>query len=398
MVDLLNVFQSYIPLSVIVVGLSVLILAIVYQIGRMLSNKGMTDWARYEVYQAFGSLMIIALVAFALWNMNTVLLVLMEQGGFQCSGDSCTYTEYTFVQSLLGFDKLEPSTKTCTEHCQVEIAKSYLNMEYELITRYTAAQICKIAWLELLAEMNIDFTPLKMLPAYSKRLETTLGTKVANTLGKASKLTTRFGASFSISFSPFSGYQVVDESYEIMISFMMDLMGMLKANWMMLTLVEHSIFPLFLVVGIILRILSVTRKLGGLMIAMAITLYFFYPAVVILQSIAISPQSSMFKLEFVDCPGDVPLEYGKEQPDGAKQSMFSFFSETDVQTNQKSFLGAYLGWGVTKPGGLIDATAAVTTWVLVQLIILVYLIAAFIMGLSPLFGGDVDIAGISRLL
>jgi hypothetical protein len=105
----------------------------------------------------------------------------------------------------------------------------------------------------------------------------------------------------------------------------------------------------------------------------------------------------MFKLEFADCPGDVPVT-GTTKPDGSRQSMFSFLSETDAQTNQQSFIGAYLGWGVAKPGGLIDSTAAVTVWILVQMLVLVYLMAMFITGLSPLFGGDVDIAGISRLL
>lgn len=380
-IEFLDVWQNYIPLSIIVVGISVVVMAAIYQLGKALSDKKMSDWARYEVYQAFGSLIIIALVAIALQTTNTVLLLLVEQGvgGFQCSGGECTYTAYALNSSLQGrFDLPVQVTKTCTQHCHIEVAKSYLDATYDLVRHYAAAQLCMAGKLEFWAEMKVKFEPMKKWKL----------------IGKV--LSSRFMELTSEGIPLFSGCQLADQSYEAMIAYMLTLLGVIKSNWMMLNLVEHAIFPLFLVWGIILRILSFTRKLGGLLIAIAVTLYFFYPAVVILEGVMMSPGSNMLKLEFTQCPGEGSI-YGKESPDGKWQTPLNFFMIKDAQGSTYGIC-PFVAWDVPKPGGVIDATAAITTWVLTQFIIMIYLVAMFVTALSPLLGGDVDIAGISRLL
>lgn len=380
-IEFFDIWQNYIPLSIIAVAIAVAIIAIVYYISKIFSNKMMSDWAAYEVYQAFGSVVIIALIAISLQMINTVLLLLLEGGvdGFNCIGDTCTYTTYQLNTSIQGqFDIPVAVTKTCNKHCHIEVAKSYLDTTYSLVSHYAAAQLCTAGWLELWAEASINFDPLKSVKYIGKLFSN----KLINVA--------------SLNIAVFSGCQLIDMSYESMITYLTTLLGIIKANQMMLVLVENAIFPIFLVLGVILRTFSFTRKIGGLLIAMAVALYFFYPAVVILQGTVISPDSNMVKLRFTTCPGDVSI-YNKIDPaTGAVTTPLNIFTVNDG--GSRYGICPWVGWDASEPGGIIDTTAAISVWIFIQFIILIYLTASFIMSLSPLFGGDIDIAGLSRLL
>jgi hypothetical protein len=56
------------------------------------------------------------------------------------------------------------------------------------------------------------------------------------------------------------------------------IMMVTKFQEIMLSFIAKALFPALFVVGAILRTFSFTRRLGGLLLAMAIALYFIYPA------------------------------------------------------------------------------------------------------------------------
>ena len=368
MVDFFSMWgENYILISVLVVGISAALVAIIYQLGRILQDKKMSEWAKQEFYQVFASLVIIALVFFAITSINTILLSLIEKGeagsslGFKCFATGCYYEEWELTQGSL--DPPKAVAKVCTQHCHMELAKSYLNSTFNVVRYYAAAQIGMAGWITLLSDTELN-------------------------LGVFLK---------SGTLAPLSGCALIDQTFEWMIDTMFTLMGVIKGNWIMLNLVEYAIFPLFLIWGIILRILPITRKLGGLLIAMALVLYFFYPAFIILEGIMLSPQEQLMQMDIPDFPKTAPM-LGTTNEQGQWKPELNTFLTVKDPNGQSYGLCPYNGWSVTRPGGIIDTTAAMTVWVALQFIILIYLVAMTITELSPIFGGDVDIAGISKLL
>jgi len=391
-----SIWANYIPISIIAIGISVALLAIIYQLGKILSDKKMSEWAKYELYQAIGSIVMIAVIFFVLSSINTVLLISIEKGhegqsdsgiGFQCSGGTCSFNEYAIPSGK--FTAPKPVKIECTDNCHIELAKSYLNSTFDVIRYYTASQLCMAGWITLSSEFSMNFAPLRSV-------------SFINQLRVLNKFTKYLPIK---SFAPFAGCGLVDQSYETMVALMTDLLGVIKGNWMMLNLVEYAIFPLFLVWGIILRSISLTRKLGGLLIAMALVLYFFYPSVIILQGVLLSPQEQLLQLEG-GCPGMGSILdkdsgagsiFGTNTSQGWEPKTNIFLSVQDDKGN-KFPVCPFMGFTAVGEDGIMSMTAAITVWVTVQFIILVYLVAMMITEISPLFGGDVDIAGISRLL
>jgi len=383
-----SLWNEYMLIATLAIGISVALLSIIYQIGKMLSNKKMVDWARYEVYQSLGSMVIIAVVFLVLSSITSVMLLAIEAGhegdpyvGFSCSGTTspytCTFSEYTMPPGE--FQAPAPTIRECTKDCHIELAKSYLNSTFNVIRYYSASQICMAGWITLMSDTELSFNPLHQLSFIGK-------------LSVFNKFTRHLPVT---KFVPFGGCQLVDQSYEFMIAATTDLLGVLKGNWIMMNLVQYAIFPLFLVLGIILRSVSPTRKLGGLLIAIALVLYFFYPAVVIMQGVLISPNEQLLQLDS-GCPAQASI-LGEQTAEGWNPVTKMFLSVKDASGNSNPICPT-AGFMVVGYDGIFSQSAAITVWVTVQFIITVYLVAMMIMELSPLFGGDVEVAGISRLL
>jgi hypothetical protein len=80
-------------------------------------------------------------------------------------------------------------------------------------------------------------------------------------------------------FTPWRGfYTMGNKIKEITFDWAMKLMMLTKFQEVLLKFIAIALFPAFFVIGAVLRVFPFTRKLGGLMLAMAIALYFIFPA------------------------------------------------------------------------------------------------------------------------
>lgn len=198
------------------------------------------------------------------------------------------------------------------------------------------------------------------------------------------------------------------------------------AQGFMLALVSNALFPVLLVLGIILRTFFFTRKLGGLLLAIALCIYTIYPMMYILfaQQIIISPNSLWFdKWSALTCKCDNV---------GSASDVFSdtlkMYASTYIGTVGAPALYPFTGWtdancpvrfcwvdvfsmifvGIT-PSMLALSQLdwlfivaevigrAMVSAVFVPLLITIITVAS-IKGLSPLLGGDVEIAGLTHLI
>jgi len=102
--------------------------------------------------------------------------------------------------------------------------------------------------------------------------------KAANLLGYYQSLSLNFGA-FSI--QPFTNLSAMSNILAGQLFTMQLLLMLLELNIQMLNFVAQNSLMLLLPAGLVLRTLFATRKAGGFMIGLAIGLYLFYPALVL---------------------------------------------------------------------------------------------------------------------
>jgi hypothetical protein len=80
-------------------------------------------------------------------------------------------------------------------------------------------------------------------------------------------------------FTPWRGFFTIGNKIkEMSFDWAMKLMMLTKFQEVLLSFVAKAMFPAFFVIGALLRVFPFTRKLGGLMLAIAIALYFIFPA------------------------------------------------------------------------------------------------------------------------
>jgi len=193
-----------------------------------------------------------------------------------------------------------------------------------------------------------------------------------------------------------------------------------------LNLLSQVLFTALLTSGLVLRSFYFTRKLGGLLIASALALYYAGPFVLILGHRAIYETNNFIAIE--ESTGSskvVPyMDRWKELYEPLSSSSSgsldsSNIDEGNIFTQIKDYTTFFfrgfrrffeVGWNyvkgsVTNKGGyllgengLVHMVARITMLTLVVLLIALFAVLATIKALSPLFGGDVQIAGLSYFL
>jgi len=382
MVWSLAFWTSYQLIAILVVFISIAILAIVYMLGKAFSDDKMTGWATDEFYQAFASIFIIALVFFIIGFFTDLSLQLLKVADFDCSGSTCTYTEFRMKPTSLGFGGGYNETKTCGalgNACHIAIAQSRVNSMFDIIRFNAADKVVRGGWLRILTSLSF-------------RIKAPL-------VGKLGIVSNTFGV--GVAFSPFAGLRLLNDSYGNVFEFLTKALQFLSVHNIMFTIIEKVIFPLFLVAGIALRAVSPFRKLGGLLIAIAVGLYFIYPFMFILQSLILAPDPDKFPMTFEQFQENLPVTVtsggGQDtMPSNLITGMFSwFYREVD---GKKIDMITYYTFRMVQPGGDLETSSFIAVWVIVPEIIVIYTLILFIKGLSPFFGGDVDIAGLSKLV
>ena len=395
----LEFWTSYQLIAIIVVFISIAILAIVYMLGRAFSNDKMTGWAIEEFYQAFASILIIALVIFVIGFFTDLSLQLLKVAEFNCDVGAriCTYTEIRMIPTTLGFGGKRIDLKECGGEkgvpCHIAIAQSRVNSMFDIVRFNAADKVVRSGWLRIIKSLSFRIKA----PFVGK-----LGT-VSNTFG------------VGVAFSPFAGIVLLNDSYGNVFEFLTKALQFLSVHNIMFTIIEKVIFPLFLVAGIVLRAVSPFRKLGGLLIAIAVGLYFIYPFMFILQSLILAPDPDKFPMTFEDFQENLPVTMTSDgeqvnMPSNLITGMFSWFyryvdcpapgagGQVDTSQCKKIDMITYYTFRMVQPGGDLETSSFIAVWIILPEIIVLYTLILFIKGLSPFFGGDVDIAGLSKLV
>ncbi len=147
---------------------------------------------------------------------------------------------------------------------------------------------------ESLSAYSVDLIPsIFELATAGMVLSLVQRAKLSFTFGIASSplLPAGAGASGSFSISPFSGLSVIERALSLSMKFI-TLMLMLLLGIVLLLSVIHSVFPLFLFVGIVLRTIPWTRPAGGAFLGLFIGFFVFFPMVLSMMLPAIGPATT----------------------------------------------------------------------------------------------------------
>ena len=250
--------------------------------------------------------------------------------------------------------------------------------------------------------------------------------------------------------NPFIALSIPSDTMGIAFDLIIKTMMVTRFMEFVLDLSSAIIFPTFLLLGIILRMFFFSRKLGGIMVAIALALYLVLPAYFAMMDYVFFKMTGGWDASKVVLANSMDASHGFEGTGtvGEDENARDRFDEngqlregqemrlqTEVEGGEEGMLNALerirhtvlesVGRGIVKSfslaifsydaatglfgaenendpllgfGGMLDNVAVLIVYGIVVPFIGLMLMLASIKVFSPLIGGDVEIAGISRLL
>jgi len=383
------IWQNWMPIAGMAVLISAFLISMGYMLGSFLNNQQIMTWAKSELLQVFASALIIGGL-FWLVSMTTYLAA----GAAGYTGIECTpQATQTNVEDYYAQNEIAQAP------CHINIAQQYLQIMYENIYHQNRQILRAASLLGVASNFNIT---LEML--VSPWLTMTI--------------------------VPYAPLNMVYETLAMVFDMLMKIMILLKFQIYFMSYTWRALFPMLLVGGVILRTFWFSRQLGGLLIAIALGIYLAYPLTYALayyvlggtsaHSYVVNIESSKFDDANVDLGPGLSGTYGQD----------ATIAQRIDKLEGKNLLGDVLSVGavglgslvvavptlpVGGPGALAPGAPIIENWVAGEngiiestAILLMYATfvpflalmstLSFIKALSPILGGDVDIAGITHLI
>ncbi len=265
----IDMWQSWIWLAGVALGLMTVLVAIVYMLSELLQNDKIKGWAKMEFTEIFYSALIIAMAMAALPLIDAVV-----QGSLGVSntgvstggvagplGSPTSAWVKTSDAGLFGGQSYQP-----LEICGSQIAASNYSV-------YHGIESCHIRlgiWY-----MDEVFNEAKSF-AFDIYLSYIKTSMIAEFTINIEFLFEKAGF---MTFTPWKGfYTMGNKIKEMLFDWAIKVMMLVKFQEVLLRFIATALFPALFVIGAILRTFTFTRKIGGLMLAMAIALYFIFPS------------------------------------------------------------------------------------------------------------------------
>jgi hypothetical protein len=405
------IWSEYLKISIIVWSITITIVAIVYMFGKLLRKKEIEDYATGEFYQGIASAFIIATIMILIAIINNTILAIFGDVGFSCSGNICNYSttevkgKFSAAVVPKGF-YLEEKNESCTQEiwssnrsCHMAIARARLDTINNVVKAYTASKLLGYGYLFTLESVGVGLkteflgavvnVTTNVIKKFGEKLGVTVSdpekyTGTMDKIGTGVGIVSRF---LPKGFVPFSWISIIRESFKTVFSVLYTISIYLSGVDLFLQFVEVGIFPIFFVSGIILRTFTPTRRLGGLLIAIAIGVYLIFPMLTILVSL-IAPNTT-FELE------DFEKLFVSEKTGTSYPFPISLFVLFKNISGTGLNLPSYFAVNLFK---VFEKAAILFVWVFVQQLIVIYATVISIREISQFLGGDIEIAGLTKLL
>ncbi|MEM4367047.1 MAG: hypothetical protein QW035_02870 [Candidatus Anstonellales archaeon] len=219
----LQAYQNYLPLAPPLILLSLGLIALTQAVGRFLNMNQLIVWGKLELFELFFSAFILLIFPFALGSMNEIAA--------------------TVITSLPYGPDICPNAQQATIPCHIAYAKQFLNSMF----------------------IELDYVIFRQLAWYSV-ISLLTNTEISLEVGMISK-----------PWAPFMIFHAKELIIRDTVQHMFTFMLALKVIENTFAFISLFFFPLMLIGGVLLRILKYTRRLGGLLIAIALVSHYITP-------------------------------------------------------------------------------------------------------------------------
>jgi hypothetical protein len=320
--DIMAVFNGVFPDWTTIAGILLLFAAVIagliYIVGIFISNEKIKSWAKIELVEVVYSGILLVVILALLVSANLVVQEIAisnkniyDPYGFStkiCADGPGTFGEYEYFKGI---------------PCHIRLAMVYLNNLFNegRINAYGIYQA--YIFTSAIAEMNINLEGI----------------------------TEQAGV---FAYNPLKGFFVVGNTIKSStFDYTTKIMTINKFQEVFLRLIAVALFPALLILGLTLRCFFFTRRLGGLLMALAIALFFIFPLFYVLggwtynnykvetclrymaekQVSACPPDISAFGSLTVDLSGfptldGTPISQGKLNAAGANNGYGTFTGST----------------------------------------------------------------------
>ncbi|HSB47440.1 MAG TPA: hypothetical protein VLD37_05480 [Candidatus Bilamarchaeum sp.] len=463
---LIEMWNEWVWLAGVAIGLSTALVALIYMLSELLQNDKMKGWAKMEFAEIFYSALIIAMAISGIQLVDAVVqgsLGVNNQGGavggtpgplgtvtsaFIPTSDYGTFSAHKVYMPMdicgapIASDNR--SVYHGVESCHMRLGMWYLREVFDETKNFVF-------------DIYVSYIRTSMISEFTINIEFL------------------FEKAGFFTFTPWKGFFTIGNKVkEMVFDWAIKLMMVTKFQEVLLRFVATALFPALFVMGALLRTFQLTRKLGGLLLAIAISLYFIFPAfyafgALIMLDLKNDPQirnawvsNSTINPQGAANPdppiantmyirGDMPIPGGsgvvstEEMRDrladyegipseqyfqymeqgrdsGGNQMMQSFDlssaahgNDSEAQRNatfanafnsvdswfgaisKRSVLDNFVDYAWS-PNGPLDVLARLTFWSVFFGLFSILGTIAGIRSLSITFGGDVEIAGLTRLI
>ncbi len=414
--NLLGVMEPLLPVAASLLLLVVSLIALAYAIGSLLANEQLKAWARMELTEVFYSAVILVMAIAIFTAANDSLKTLIDSYHPYIDGQTVYPSGYcSHLETFRDYQHLP---------CHLGVAKGFFSTLFDQSSMY-------------LYTMLRQYNRFAYLASVSLNIET-----IVHSVG-------------SLSFSPFIGYlQLPMSVYNYLFDFGVRSLILIKFQEIAVEFTNSSIFPVFFVVGTLLRTFPAMRRLGGLMMAIGISFYYVFPIFYglgsyVITNMMIEQLDATGSINFIQAPF---IDFDSIQS-GTGTPLVSYFTpEIDAEAYSREELssGEYLYpyldptrtdictppedahsgfdaldewsefvtlfaelvafpisgflWGeqfdewIMGDFGVVNSMARVVFFSLFFSFLSIMSTIAAIKSLSPLLGGDVEIAGLTHLV
>ncbi|NYZ74009.1 hypothetical protein H0O00_02615 [Candidatus Micrarchaeota archaeon] len=265
---LIEMWGSWVGFAGIALGISTVLVAIVYMLSEFLMNDRMKGWAKLELAEIFYSALIISMAITTLPLIDAVVQGALLGTGTTGTGTAgCAGGVTTTWIATTDYGHYTPSkTYECLDICGAPIAASPNSV-------YNGIESCHMRLGIWYMRELFDETKNLAFDTYLSYIWTSMWSEFTINIEFV------FEKAGFFTFTPWKGFFTMGNKVkEMCFDWAMKLMMLLKFQEVTLSFIAKAVFPAFFVIGAILRTFTMTRRLGGLLLAIAIALYFVFPA------------------------------------------------------------------------------------------------------------------------
>ncbi len=221
----------------IAIGLAIIVLALMYS--QAVRDDKLKGWCMKELLQLVYSIFIL-IAALAIVSSLTATVFIMSQVSFADAAQARAWQGYVYARCSPGINPLYDRP------CHIRLAEDYL----QILASATESQARTVLnYNSLLAEASSIGLSFRGMPDPAGYLD----------------------------IAPFAGFSIPLETLGFLFDIANKSLMTLRFQQFLLEYLHLAFFPLFLSLGLFFRSLYFTRRLGGLLIAIALSAYIVYP-------------------------------------------------------------------------------------------------------------------------